>query len=253
MAFRSKSISFLLCSLDLIVTRSVNSPSPEPVAIIGASGALGYGLAVRLGRAGVPVVIGSRDGQRANDTAVRLQERVPDGTFSAAENATAAAQAGIVILSVPFRDQCRTLESLRDSLSPGQLLIDPTVPLAPGLDGRATRVIGVSQGSAAQVAQATLPNGVKMVSALHTVSAASLAALDRELDQDVLVCGDTPEDKRRAARLLERIDGLRCVDCGPLKMARNTEPLTALLISISARYKTQVGVRVTGIPDDERW
>jgi NADPH-dependent F420 reductase len=227
------------------------SPASEPVAIIGASGALGFGLAVRLGRAGVPIAVGSRDGERARQTVARAREAVPEGEFSGEENAAAAARAGIVILSVPFRSQSETLKNLCESLSPGQLLIDATVPLAAAVSGRATRMLGVWQGSAAEVAEEMVPEGVKVVSALHTVSAASLTALDYELAQDVLVCGDSRGDKRRAAQLLQRIEGLRCVDCGRLEMARIAESLTALMISINARHKTHAGVRITGLPDDE--
>jgi predicted dinucleotide-binding enzyme len=88
-----------------------------------------------------------------------------------------------------------------------------------------------------------------VVSALHTVSAASLTDLEQSLAQDVLLCGDSREDKREAARLIERIEGLRCVDCGALEMARITESLTALLIAVNARYKVHAGIRITDLPD----
>ena len=226
------------------------SPTTNPVAIVGASGALGFGLAVRLGRAGVPIVIGSREAGRAIEAAEKAREAVPGGGFTGAENAQAVQAADIVILSVPFRNQSETLKNVKESLTPGQLLIDATVPLAAAVSGRATRMLGVWQGSAAQAALELVPEGVKVVSALHTVSAASLTALDHELGQDVLVCGDAREDKRRAARLIERIDGLRCVDCGKLEMARIAESMTALMISINAKHKTHAGIRVTGLPDD---
>jgi 8-hydroxy-5-deazaflavin:NADPH oxidoreductase len=228
------------------------SPTEEPVAIVGASGALGFGLAVRFGRAGVPVVIGSRDPARAAEAAERAQESVPEGSFSGVENRQAVRGVETVILSVPFRNQSETLKNLKQSFTAGQLLIDATVPLAAAVSGRATRMLGVWQGSAAQAALELVPEGVKVVSALHTVSAASLADLDYDLGQDVLVCGDSREDKRRAALLIERIDGLRCVDCGRLEMARIAESLTALMISINAKHKTHAGIRITGLPD-ERW
>ena len=112
-----------------------------------------------------------------------------------------------MILSVPFRNQSETLTNLKGALRPGQLLIDASVPLAAALSGKATRMLGVWQGSAAQQAQEMAPAGVRVVSALHTVSAASLADLDHELAEDVLVCGDSRADKREAAALIERIDG----------------------------------------------
>jgi 8-hydroxy-5-deazaflavin:NADPH oxidoreductase len=226
-------------------------PAPaEPVAIIGASGALGFGLAVRLGRVGVPVVIGSRDQNRAVEAADRARAAVPDGGFTGAENVQAVEAVETVILSVPFRSQSETLKNLKGSLRAGQLLIDATVPLAAAVSGRATRMLGVWQGSAAQAAQEMVPDGVKVVSALHTVSATSLTDLDYDLAQDVLVCGDAREDKHRAALLIEQIGGLRCVDCGRLEMARIAESMTALMISINAKHKTHAGIRITGLPDN---
>jgi NADPH-dependent F420 reductase len=94
-----------------------------------------------------------------------------------------------------------------------------------------------------------VPDGVRVVSALHTVSAHSLSQLDEPLAQDVLVCGDSRADKRQAAALIERIEGLRCVDCGKLEMARTTEALTALLIAVNARYKVHAGIRLTSLPE----
>jgi 8-hydroxy-5-deazaflavin:NADPH oxidoreductase len=235
------------------VTTSPGSPgTPAGVPIIGASGALGFGLAVRLGRAGIPVIIGSRDAGRAVEAAERASAAVPEASFEGLENAEAAARGEIVILSVPFRSQSETLTNLKGALRPGQLLVDATVPLAAAVSGKATRMLGVWQGSAAQQAQEMVPDGVRVVSALHTVSAALLGDLEHALDEDVLLCGDRREDKRAVAELLERIDGLRCVDAGRLEMARIVESMTALLISINIRHKTHAGIRVTGLPD-ERW
>ena len=219
----------------------------EPVAIIGATGALGFGLAVRWGVAGVPVVIGSRDADRAREAAERARDAVPQGHFEGFENAEAATKADIVVLSVPFRSQSETLTNLKTVLEPHQLVVDATVPLASAVSGRATRMLGVWQGSAGQQAQEMVPDGVRVVSALHTVSAASCGDLDHALDEDVLVCGNHREDKERVMALIDRIDGLRCVDAGRLEMARITESLTALLISINARHKTHAGIKITGL------
>jgi NADPH-dependent F420 reductase len=219
----------------------------EPVSIIGASGALGFALALRWGRAGVPVVIGSRDAGRAREAAELAAARVPQGSFEGLENGPAAAAAATVVLAVPFRNQSETLANLRDHLRDGQTLVDTTVPLAAAVSGRATRMLGVWQGSAAQQAQEMVPDGVRVVAALHSVSAALLKDLDHELDEDVLVCGDRKADKEPVMALIERIEGLRAVDAGRLEMARITESLTALLISINARHKTHAGVKITGL------
>ena len=219
------------------------------MTIIGASGALGFGLAVRLGAAGVEVTIGSRELARAEEAAERARQLVPGGSFSGLENAPAAAANELVVLSVPFRSHSETLTNLRGSLRAGQLVLDATVPLAAAVSGKATRMLGVWQGSAAQQAQEMVPEGVSVVAGLHTVSAGLLSDLEHRLDEDVLICGDRREEKARVATLIERIDGLRAVDCGRLEMARITESLTALLISINVRYKAQAGFHVTGLPD----
>lgn len=221
---------------------------PEPVSIIGASGALGFGLALRLARAGCAVTIGSRDAERAEQAAIRVREAVADSLVAGLANEVAASRNELVILCVPFRNQSETLHNLRDVLRPGQLVVDATVPLAAATGGRATRMLGVWQGSAAQQAQEMVPDGVTVLSALHTVSAATLRDLDAALDEDVLLCGDRRADKRRVAALIDAIDGLRCVDCGRLEMARVTESMTALMISVNARYKTHAGVRITRLP-----
>jgi 8-hydroxy-5-deazaflavin:NADPH oxidoreductase len=227
------------------------TPPPDPVAIIGASGALGFGLAVRLGQAGIPVAIGSRDPDRAQEAAQRALSVIPDGSFTGHANPDAARAAGTVILSVPFRNHSETLTNLKDALAPGKLLIDATVPLAAAISGKATRMLGVWQGSAAQQAAEMAPEGVRVVSALHTISAASLTDLEHPLAQDVLLCGDSRADKSEAAQLIERIDGLRCVDAGRLETSRITESLTALLIGVNSRYKVHAGIRLTGLPDPE--
>ena len=217
------------------------------MCIVGGTGALGFGLAVRLGRAAVPIVIGSRDAARAEEAAGRATERVPEGSFTGRENTEAVLGAEIVILSVPFRSQSETLANLKHALKAPQLVVDATVPLAAAVGGKATRTLGVWQGSAAQQAQEMAPEGVRVVSAFHTVSAALLTDLDHQLDEDVLVCGDKGEDKARVAELVDQISGLRAVDCGPLEMARIVEQFTPLLISINVRNKVRAGIKITGL------
>jgi hypothetical protein len=224
----------------------------EPIPIIGGTGALGYGLAVRLARAGQQIVIGSRKPERAEEAAGRLREAVPGAEVEGLENGDAAKRGPIVFLTVPFRAQSETLTNLKEALSADQLLVDCTVPLAAAISGKATRTLGVWQGSAAQQAQEMAPDGVTVVSTLHTVSASSLAG-DGELDEDILICGDRKADKARVAKVIELIDGLRTVNAGPLDQARIVEPLTALLIGVNSRYKTHAGIKITGLPDGDHW
>ncbi len=222
----------------------------ETVPIIGGTGALGFGLALRLARAGTPVVIGSRDSVRAEEAARRIHERVPDATVGGLENPEAARRGPVVFLCVPFRAQSENLTNLKEALTDGQILVDATVPLAAAVSGKATRLLGVPQGSAAQQAQEMVPEGVSVVSALHTVSAPVLGELDRELDEDVLITGDRKDAKRHVAEIVARIPGLRPVDCGRLETARLVEGLTPLLISVNIRHRSHAGVKLTGLPEE---
>ena len=221
----------------------------DQVTVIGGSGALGSGLALRLAAAGVRVVIGSRDPDRADEAAARVREKRPAGGVGGGAHGPPAAASGGGVVCVPFRSQSETLTNLKEHLREGQLLVDATVPLAAAVSGKATRVLGVWQGSAAQQAAEMVPDGVRVVAALHTVNAPGLKDLAHELDEDVLVCGDRRADKARAAALIELIPGLRCVDAGRLEQARIAEALTALLIGVNARYKTHAGIRLTGLTD----
>jgi NADPH-dependent F420 reductase len=225
----------------------------EPIPIIGGTGALGWGLAMRLARAGEAVVIGSRSAERAIEAAERLRRAASGARVEGSVNPDAARRGPVVFLTVPFRAQSENLQNLRDALQEGQLLVDCTVPTAAAVGGRATRSLGVWQGSAAEQAQEMVPDGVGVVAALHTVSASVLGDPDAELDEDILVCGDRRADKARVARIVELIPGLRAVNAGALEMARVVEQITPLLISINARYKAHAGIRITGLPGGDHW
>lgn len=220
----------------------------NPVAILGGTGQLGFGLAVRLGKAGVPVIIGSRDAGRAQEAAERAAAAVPDGTFSGSDNAEATASADrVVVLAVPFASSAATLKGIKESLRADQIVLDATVPLAPAVGGKPTQMLGIWQGSAAQQTQSLVPEGVRVVSGLHTLAGDSLTKLDYDLDQDTLICGDRKADKAVISELLGKIDGLRVVDAGRLDQSRTVESLTALLIGMNIRFKTHSGLRITGI------
>ncbi len=223
------------------------------IPIVGGTGALGTGLALRWAKVGAPIVLGSRSAERAEEAAAKLREKVPGAQIEGALNEDAAKQGEIVFLTVPFRAQSENLTNLREVLQPGQILVDCTVPLAAAVSGKATRSLGVWQGSAAQQAQEMVPDGVTVVSALHTIGAPTLADPEAELDEDVLVCGDRKVDKARVARLIELIGGLRPVNAGALEMARIVEQLTPMLISINTRYKAHAGIKLTNLPDADHW
>jgi 8-hydroxy-5-deazaflavin:NADPH oxidoreductase len=216
-------------------------------SILGGTGDLGFGLALRLAAAGVPVVIGSRDEARALEAAARVRSVVPGADVEGHVNAVAASAGRIVVVAVPFAAQARTVGDIRGVLNEGQILLDATVPLATAIGGKPTRIISVLQGSAAQQAQEIVGSEVPVVSALHTVAAASLADMDHRLDEDVLLCGDRRADKEAVSDLLERVPGLRCVDAGRLEMSHVVERLTALMVSINIKHKTRAGIKIMGL------
>lgn len=235
--------------------------SAAPVAIVGGTGALGSALAARLALAGTAVRLGSRKAESAAEAVAKLSEKLGGaGAQSVAQsvapisgyaNDEAVAGVEIVFLTVPFRAQSENLTNLKPALQPGQILVDASVPLAAAISGKATRTVGVWQGSAAQQAAEMVPDGVRVVSALQTISASSLGDLTHELGEDVLVCSDDKAAKAQVARTIETIPGLRAVDCGPLETARITEQITAMLIGVNIRYKAHAGVQLTGLPARE--
>ncbi len=220
------------------------------IPIVGGTGALGTGLAFRWSAGGAKVVLGSRDADRAADVAAEVAGR-SGGEVQGMANADAVTTGDVVFLTVPFASQSETMASVRDSLEPGQIVVDCTVPLATAIGGTPTRTVGVWQGSAAEQAQEIAPEGVTVVSALHTISAQGLADPEWVPDEDVLVCGDRKADKARAAELITRIEGLRPVNAGRLETSRFVEQLTPMLISVNIRYKTHSGIRITGLPEGD--
>ena len=217
------------------------------VAVLGGTGALGFGLVLRFAAAGYHVLIGSRDAERAKQTAERANETLPEARIDGCSYADAAADAtGLVVLTVPFANQATVLKAVSGSLREGLVVLDTTVPLGPAVGARPTQLVGVWHGSAAQQAAALVPDGVLVASALHTISAAALSDLGSPLDEDTLLAGPTAA-KDVVREHLQAIPGLRIIDAGPLESSRLTESLTPLLIGVNMRYKTHAGIRLTGV------
>ena len=232
---------------------SVNGPMTRPmrrtIAVIGGTGPAGTGLALRWARAGETVIIGSRDAGRAQQTAEALRRRAgANAQVSGMENSAACAASDLLVLTVPFEGQAALLKQLKPALRPGSVLIDATVPLAASVGGRASRTIGVWQGSAAQQTAELVPQGVSVVAAFQNVSAEVLNG-DEDIDCDVVVCSDDPEAAQVAMGLAAKIARVRAIDGGKLENARIVEQITALLIGLNIRHKGHSGVRITGLPD----
>lgn len=221
---------------------------PRTIAIIGGTGAEGFGLALRFARAGAPVRLGSRDLAKAQAAAGRIRDVLAAASVESGLNTDVVAGADIAILTVPLAAQIPTLKSLRASFRPGAILVDATVPLEAAIGGSATRALTLFAGSAAQQAARNVPEGVAVVAAFHSLGADLLADLEHPVDCDVLICGDKAEAKAAVAEMVAMLPGARAVDAGPLENARLVEGLSTLLISLNIRRKAKhAGVRITGL------
>jgi 8-hydroxy-5-deazaflavin:NADPH oxidoreductase len=217
------------------------------VAILGGTGPEGFGLALRWARAGESVIIGSRDAGRAQTAAAKIKAAVSGANISGNENIVACATADLLVLTVPFEGHAALLKQIKPAIRPGTIVVDTTVPLAASVGGRATRTLGIWQGSAAQQTAELVPRETSVVAAFHNVSAELLNA-DAPLDGDVIVCSDDRNATQEVRALAAKIPGVRAIDGGKLETARILEQITALLIGLNIRHKGHSGIRITGLP-----
>jgi NADPH-dependent F420 reductase len=196
----------------------------------------------------VPIIIGSRDAERARQAAAKIKGEVGgNANVEGDDNLAAVSRADVIMLTVPFAGQADLLKKLKPAFRPKSILIDATVPLAAEVGGRATRILGIWQGSAAQQTAELVPEGVSVVAAFHNVSHTLLAG-DGPVDCDVIVCTDHEPARAVAFELARKIPGVRPIDGGKLENARIVEQITALLIAINIRAKKHsAGIRITGI------
>lgn len=213
------------------------------IAVLGGTGKEGSGLAQRWALHGYQVIIGSRDAERAASRAAEMNQQLKGDYLAGMENAAAAAEADLVVLSVPYSAHKATLEGVKDKLV-GKVLVDLTVPLNPPK----VRTVHLPEGkSAALEAQALLGDQVRVVAAFQNISAEKLVDPDYVVDCDVLVCGDDEAAKADVIRLAEAA-GMRGVDAGSLANAVAVEALTPVLLYINKKYSAKgSGIRITGL------
>lgn len=215
----------------------------KTIAVLGATGAEGGGLAVRWAHAGYTVLIGSRSKERAEASAKEMNAIIGAERVRGEDNLGAAQAADIVVLTVPYAGQRPTAMEVRAALT-GKILVDVTVPLVPP---KVSRVQLPAGGSAVAALQAELGESVKVVSAFQNISAHHLRDLSHAMDCDVLVCGDSEEAREEVVKLAEAA-GMRGLHAGPLANSAAAEALTSILISINRRYKVEgAGIRITGL------
>jgi len=246
----------------------MTDPLPT-IAVIGGTGAEGAGLALRWALAGYPVIVGSRDAARAEEAAAAIEEcaracappvddaldaaevarrlarpRTDEPAICGMENPDAAESCHIAVLTVPYAAHPATLQIIRAGVQ-GKILVDVTVPLRPP---KVATVQLPPAGAAAVEAQALLGPGVRVVSAFQNVAAGHLKDPDREIDCDVLVCGDDKAAREIVIGLAEAA-GMRGWHAGPLVNSAAAEALTSVLISINRAHKIPgAGLRITGAP-----
>jgi hypothetical protein len=216
--------------------------------VLGGTGSEGSGLALRWAHAGYPILIGSRNPEKAAQVCDRIKAQVAGAVVSYNSYRAAAAAAHVVVLCVPYAAQRSTVEEVREALG-GKILIDTTVPLVPPTVARVQLPDG---GSAVAAIQTMLGASVKVVSAFQNVPAHLLQDLAHEVDCDVLVCGDDVQARETVVELAASI-GLRALHAGPIVNSAAAEALTSVLISINARYKVPgAGIRITRLETPER-
>ncbi len=222
----------------------------DAIAILGGTGDQGLGLALRFAKAGRRVIIGSRKEEKALAAVEEVRALVPDGNVEGYGNPEATAKARLVILSVPYEHTASTVKGLKGVLLPEQIVISMGVPLATSVGDGPMRMVGVWQGSCAELVKSLVPKGVDVVSAFQNVAAHRLRELEHEVDCDVVVSG-AKGPRAEVIELCKLVPGLRGLNGGPLANARLVEPLTALMIGMNVRYKLPegLGIRFTGLPE----
>jgi NADPH-dependent F420 reductase len=214
------------------------------IAIIGGTGPQGKGLGYRFAKGGHDVILGSRSEDRAIEAAGELDERAITGSVRGASNAKAAEAADLVLLAVPFDGHDDLVAELAPQLA-GKVVVSCVNPL--GFDKRGPYGLDLGPTSAAENAQRLVPDA-HVVGAFHHLSAVTLLGEADVLDhEDVLVCGDDTEAKAAVIELAATVTGKPGVDAGALRLARQLEPLTAVLISVNKRYKVRSGIAVVGL------
>ena len=213
------------------------------LAVLGGTGKEGKGLAYRWAKAGYNVIIGSRATEKAQAAATELTDLLGGkATVSGADNLSAAQQAQLVVLTVPYAAHRDTLESVKDALQ-GKILVDVTVPLVPP---KVAKVQMPPAGSAAQEAVQILGEGVQVVDAFQNISYEHLMH-GEDVPCDVLVTGTSKAAREEVLKLVAAA-GLQGWDAGPIENSVVVEGLTSVLIHLNKTYgSTHAGIKITGL------
>ena len=224
------------------------------VGIIGGTGPQGLGIGERLAIEGVDVIIGSRKEEKAVDVVDQAKEDLKDYDLSlmcGMANEDAAREGDVLIITVPLAAQKPTVEGIKEHCK-DKIVMDATVPLETAIGGKPSRFIDLMEGSAAERTASILEGtGAKVICAFCNISNSHLANIPEEIDCDCLIAGDDNESKKVAAEIINKIPGIKTIDCGVLEKSRIIEKITPLLIGLNIKYKSHYGgLRITGINFD---
>jgi NADPH-dependent F420 reductase len=222
--------------------------SVEVLTFIGGTGPEGLGLAVRFAAVGYEIVIGSRSPERAQQAVEKIKARVPGARAVGMVNQEAVGRGDIVFVTIPFAGHRDTLEALAPAIG-AKVVVDVVSPLS--FEGGKIAVIAVPEGSAAEQAQALLPQA-RVVAAFHHLDASQLMRVERPVEADVLVCADHQEAKERVMALAEKIEGVRALDGGPVANSRYLEEFTVILVNLNKTYRAHSSLKIAGIPDGRK-
>ena len=225
------------------------------ISIIGGTGPQGLGIGERLSIEGMDVIIGSRKEEKALSVVKEAKEKLSDydlSTMVGMANEDAAKKGDVLILTVPLSAQKPTLEGIKEFVN-DKIILDATVPLETAVGGSPTRFVDLMEGSAAERTEKILEGtGAKVICAFCNVSNSHLANIPEEIDCDCLIAGNDVDAKKEAAEIINKIPGLKAIDCGILEKARIIEKITPLLIGLNIKYKSHYGgLRLTGINFDK--
>jgi NADPH-dependent F420 reductase len=211
------------------------------IALVGGTGNIGTGFALRWA-ASHEIIIGSRKIDKALESAAKVLEMLRSGKVSGTDNKSAVESADVVVLCVPYEHLNSVTNDLRSSYS-DQLVVSPVVPMS--YSGKYFAFTPPREGCAALQAKALLPDGLKIVSAFHTICAAALQDRSRPLQGDVMICGDDQESKDLVASMAKEIKDLRPLDGGPLSASGLVESLTPMLLNVARRNKIKdAGIKI---------
>jgi NADPH-dependent F420 reductase len=228
------------------MSQMTNEPMSQMIAVIGGTGKEGNALAYRFAKAGIPVIIGSRDAAKGENAAREMNARLGSSNVSGTSNREAATRADIVLLAVPYAGMTPILENLRDAVQ-GKIVINVASSLDPE---RKSRAKPPAAGSVTAEVQQFFGASARVVCAFQNIAPEKLEAVEEKIETDVIVCGDDKDARATVVELIRRI-GIEAFDGGALANAVAVEAMTAVLISVNLRYKVKgAGIRLAGVPRD---